>query len=66
MADPSRRDHDPKSVRKERMVENARSFDFRLADDGIAKLATMETGASLFVDHRDPEAAVGLGSRFVD
>ncbi len=44
----------PKSVRRERMEQNIDVFDFVLTDDDMARIATMDTGASLFFDHRDP------------
>ena len=37
------------------MQENADIFDFTLSDDEVnVHLATLDTGASLFFDHRDP------------
>lgn len=44
----------PKSVRKERMEENFNIFDFDLDPSDMASIATLETGESLFFDHRDP------------
>jgi 2,5-diketo-D-gluconate reductase A len=44
----------PKSVRKERMVENFNIFDFDLDASDMELIATLETGESLFFDHRDP------------
>src|SRR5919206_503228 len=42
----------PKSVRPERMRENLDVFDFALTDDEMTRITAMETGASLFLDHR--------------
>jgi 2,5-diketo-D-gluconate reductase A len=53
----------PKSVRRERMEENMNVFDFMLTDDEMAEIATMDTGASLFFDHRDPEMVSWLNGR---
>lgn len=44
----------PKSVRKERMVENFDIFDFQLSAEDMASIATLDTNSSLFFDHRDP------------
>lgn len=44
----------PKSVRKERMLENFTIFDFELSADDMQMIQTLDTKESLFFDHRDP------------
>lgn len=44
----------PKSVRKERMVENFNIFDFEISADDIEAIQILDTKESLFFDHRDP------------
>ncbi|WP_030980888.1 aldo/keto reductase [Streptomyces sp. NRRL S-1824] len=56
----------PKSVRTERMAENIDVFDFALTDDQIASITTLDTGGSLFFDHRDPAVVGRLGKRRLD
>lgn len=53
----------PKSVRPERMAQNLDIFDFELTDAQMDQIATLDTGASLFFDHRDPAMVSWLNSR---
>ena len=52
----------PKSTRPERMRENLDVFDLALTDDEIARIATLDTGASSAFDHRDPSGVAWLGN----
>lgn len=52
----------PKSVRKERIVENFNVFDFKLDDDDIEKIARLDTNQSSFFSHRDPEMVKRLSA----
>ena len=53
----------PKSVRPDRMRENIDVFDVELTDDEMARIAAMDTGTTLFFDHRDPDMVSWLNSR---
>ena len=52
----------PKSVHKERIVENFSVFDFRLTEDEMARIAALDRAESLFFSHTDPAVARRIGS----
>ncbi|TDK24052.1 aldo/keto reductase [Arthrobacter crusticola] len=52
----------PKSVNPDRIAQNFDVFGFTLTEDEIAHIAALDTGASVFFDHRDPGMTVRLGS----
>ncbi len=56
----------PKSVRLERMGENIDVFDFELTEDEVTRIADLDTGESLFFDHRDPAAVSRLGTARIE
>ena len=51
----------PKSIRKERIVENFNVFDFELTKEDMEKIAALDTKTSCFFSHRDPKMVEWLG-----
>jgi len=56
----------PKSVRKERMVENLNILDFELSSEDMDAIISLDTKVSSFFDHRDPETVKRLGAVKLD
>jgi len=56
----------PKSVRKERIVENFNIFDFDLSHEDMESIATLDMKKSLFFSHNDPEIVKWIGTRKLD
>jgi 2,5-diketo-D-gluconate reductase A len=53
----------PKSVHRERIVENFNIFDFELSSTDMAAILALDQRKSSFFDHRDPEIVKWLGTR---
>ncbi|MCA1040694.1 aldo/keto reductase [Bacillus infantis] len=52
----------PKSVHKERMIENFNIFDFDLSQEDMENISSLDTGKSLFFSHTDPEIVKWMGN----
>lgn len=52
----------PKTVRKERMIENFDIFDFELTQEDMDLIAALDKGESLFFSHYDPQTVEYLTS----
>lgn len=55
----------PKSVQPARMAQNLAIFDFSLTQQEMADIASLDTGTSLFFDHRDPAMVSLIGNRAI-
>lgn len=53
----------PKSVHKDRMAQNFAIWDFQLTESDMTAIAGLDTGASLFFSHADPEWVRAIGGR---
>ncbi|MBO2456347.1 aldo/keto reductase [Actinomadura violacea] len=55
-----------KSISPDRMAANLAVFDFELSGDQMNQIAALDTGATLYFDHRDPAIVAQLGNRRID
>lgn len=56
----------PKSVYKERIVENFNIFDFELSPEVMDAIISLDMKISSFFDHRDPEMVKQLSTVKLD
>ena len=56
----------PKSIHKERIVENFTVFEFELSREDMDEIATLDRKVSSFFDHRDPEIVKSLSTVKID
>jgi 2,5-diketo-D-gluconate reductase A len=55
-----------KSASADRMADNLDIFGFELTEDQMARISALDTGSSLYFDHRDPAMVSRLGNVRVD
>jgi 2,5-diketo-D-gluconate reductase A len=53
----------PKTIKRERMLENFAIFDFELSHEEMEIIKSLDTKTSAFFDHRDPAMVKWLGER---
>jgi len=53
----------PKTINRTRMIENFNIFDFELTDDDMESIKSLDTKASLFFDHRNPDIIKWMANR---
>ncbi|MNQ26921.1 Glyoxal reductase [compost metagenome] len=56
----------PKSVRKDRIIENFNIFDFEISQEDIKNIKTLDTGKTTIFDHHDPKMVKFLGEYRID